>query len=72
MSDLTRSELLRRTLVAGAGAGLAELFLPAQFLSAAAAQGGAAQAVSIANPLTQMPDRDWERIYRDQFAEDRR
>ena len=26
--------------------------------------------MSIANPLAQMPDRGWERIYRDQFAED--
>src|SRR3990172_5170661 len=66
---LSRRELLKRAVVAGSGPGLAELFLPAQFLSAAAAQNGP-QAVAIANPLAEMPDRGWERIYRDQFAED--
>jgi nitrate reductase alpha subunit len=69
VAGLSRRELLRRAIAAGAGASAVELFLPAQFLSAAAAQGGP-QAVAIANPLAQMPDRDWERIYRDQFAED--
>jgi nitrate reductase alpha subunit len=67
---LSRRELLKRAVVAGSTAGLAELFLPAQFLSAASAQGGGARAVDIVNPLVQMPDRGWERIYRDQFAED--
>ena len=69
MPDLSRRELLKRAVVLGSGAGLAELFLPAQFLSAASAQTPP-QAVAIANPLAQMPDRSWERIYRDQFAED--
>jgi nitrate reductase alpha subunit len=69
MADLTRAELLKRALVIGSGASLAELFAPAHFLSAASAQGGA-RAVSIANPLVEMPARGWERIYRDQFAED--
>ncbi len=68
-TGLSRRELLKRAVVAGSGAGLAELFLPAQFLSSAAAQNGP-QAVAIANPLAEMPDRGWERIYRDQFAED--
>src|SRR3990170_6018110 len=66
---LSRRELLKRAVVAGSSAGLADLFLPAQFLSAAAAQNGP-QAVAIANPLAEMPDRGWERVYRDQFAED--
>ncbi|MGH3143813.1 MAG: molybdopterin-dependent oxidoreductase, partial [Gaiellales bacterium] len=66
---LSRRELLKRAVVVGSGATAAELFLPAQFLSSASAQGGA-HAVSIANPLAQMPDRNWERIYRDQFDED--
>ena len=66
---LSRRQLLRRAIAAGAGVGAAELFLPAQFLSSARAQGGA-RAVAIANPLAEMPDRGWERIYRDQFAED--
>lgn len=69
MADLSRRELLRRALVLGSGAGLAELFGPAQFLSAAGAQTGP-RAVRIANPLTELPDRSWEQIYRDQFAED--
>ena len=69
MPDLSRRELLKRAVVLGSGAAVAELFLPAQFLSSASAQDGP-QAVAIANPLAQMPDRGWERIYRDQFAED--
>ena len=69
MSELSRRELLKRAVVLGSGAGIAELFLPAQFLSIASAQG-TPQAIAIANPLAQMPDRGWERIYRDQFAED--
>jgi len=69
MPDLSRRELLKRAVALGSGAALAELFLPAQFLSSASAQG-VAQAIAIANPLAQMPDRGWERIYRDQFAED--
>ena len=69
MPDLSRRELLKRAVVLGSGAGLAELFLPAQFLSSASAQN-TPQAVAIANPLVEMPDRSWERIYRDQFAED--
>jgi len=70
MADLTRAELLKRALMVGSGATLAELLAPSHFLSAAGAQGGGARAVSIANPLVEMPARDWERIYRDQFAED--
>ncbi|HEU6445385.1 MAG TPA: molybdopterin-dependent oxidoreductase, partial [Gaiellaceae bacterium] len=68
-SELSRRELLKRAVVTGSAAGIAELFLPAQFLSSASAQGGV-QAVAIANPLTELPHRGWERIYRDQFAED--
>jgi nitrate reductase alpha subunit len=68
-NGLSRHELLKRAVVTGSAAGLAELFLPAQFLSSAAAQGGA-RAIGFGNPLTQLPDRSWERVYRDQFAED--
>jgi nitrate reductase alpha subunit len=67
--DLSRRELLKRALVLGSGAAAADLFLPARFLSSAAAQSEAS-AVRIQNPLAQMPDRGWEQIYRDQFAED--
>ena len=66
---ISRRDLLKRAVVAGSGAALADLFLPAQFLSSASAQGGP-QAVAIDNPLAVMPDRSWEKIYRDQFAED--
>ncbi len=69
MHDLSRRELLKRALVLGSGATAADLFLPARFLSSASAQSEAS-AVRIQNPLAQMPDRGWERIYRDQFAED--
>ncbi|HXG76815.1 MAG TPA: molybdopterin-dependent oxidoreductase [Gaiellaceae bacterium] len=69
MADLSRRELLRRALVLGSGAGLAEAFLPAQFLAPAGAATGP-RAVRIANPLAELPDRSWEQIYRDQFAED--
>jgi len=69
MPDLSRRDLLKRALALGSGAAAADLFLPAQFLSSASAQTQA-QAVRIANPLAQMPDRAWEQIYRDQFAED--
>ena len=69
MPDLSRRDLLKRALALGSGAAAAELFLPAQFLSSASAQSDVS-AVRIGNPLAQMPDRSWEQIYRDQFAED--
>ncbi|HLF68713.1 MAG TPA: molybdopterin oxidoreductase, partial [Gaiellaceae bacterium] len=68
-SGISRRDLLKRAVAAGSGAALADLFLPAQFLSKASAQAGP-RVVSIANPLVEMPDRSWEQIYRDQFAED--
>jgi len=68
MPELSRRDLLKRALALGSGAAATELLLPARFLSSASAQG--ATAVRISNPLVQMPDRDWEQIYRDQFAED--
>ena len=69
MPDLSRRDLLKRALVLGSGAAAADLFLPAQFLSSASAQSDVS-AVRIGNPLAKMPDRSWEQIYRDQFAED--
>jgi nitrate reductase alpha subunit len=53
----------------GAAGSLAELLAPARFLAPAATADGAA-AVTIGNPLTTFPDRGWESVYRDQFAED--
>ena len=70
MADVSRRELLKRALVVGSGAAVADLFLPAQFLSSASAQSDVPSAFASQNPLAQMPDRSWERIYRDQFAED--
>ena len=58
---------LKRALVVGSAAGL-ESSSPAQFLSAASAQGSAGGAHR--EPAAVLPSRDWERIYRDQFAED--
>ncbi|MFN0153502.1 MAG: molybdopterin oxidoreductase, partial [Gaiella sp.] len=65
----TRRELLRRTLLLGGGAALVDAIGPAQFLSAASAQDGSGAYVP-GNPLTQMPPRDWEQIYRNQYADD--
>jgi nitrate reductase alpha subunit len=41
--------------------------LPPRYLAAAT---GTTEATAIANPLAVMPDRGWEGIYRDQYAED--
>jgi nitrate reductase alpha subunit len=65
---LSRGQLLRRALALGSGATVAELLLPPRFLSPAAA--AVPGAVAPGNPLREMPDRDWEQIYRDQFTED--
>ena len=65
---LSRRRLLERALALGSGAALGDLFLPAQFLASAA--GATPAAVSIGNPLRNLPDRGWEQIYRDQFRED--
>ncbi len=66
---LSRRRLLQRAVAIGAGAGLGELLLPARYLAPAAA-AGAQRPVSIPNPLTVFPDRGWERIYRDLFADE--
>jgi nitrate reductase alpha subunit len=66
-SGFSRRHLLERAAAIGAGAVLGELLLPPRYLAAA---NGTARAVAIANPLATFPDRDWEKVYRDQFAED--
>jgi nitrate reductase alpha subunit len=66
-SELSRRQLLKRAAALGAGAVLGELLLAPRYLAAA---NGIARAVAIANPLTTFPDRGWEDVYRDQFAED--
>jgi nitrate reductase alpha subunit len=68
MASLSRRALIARALAVGSGAAAAELLGPARFLAAAAAQGP--EAVRVGNPLLTVPDRDWERIYRDQYRED--
>ena len=73
MASLSRRQLLARALAAGSGATLAELLGPARFLSAASAARRPARRASAfipGNPLQVMPDRGWEKVYRDQFAED--
>jgi nitrate reductase alpha subunit len=64
---VSRRELLRRAIAAGTGAGLAGLLFRPEYLAAA---GPVPTAVSVANPLTTVPDRGWERVYRDLFSED--
>jgi nitrate reductase alpha subunit len=72
-TPLSRRELLRRSVALGAGVAAGELLFSPRHLTAAEtpASGGATPtAVSYANPLAQSPDREWERVYRDLFAED--
>jgi nitrate reductase alpha subunit len=68
MADgLSRKQLLGRALALGSGAALADAMLPAQFLSPA----GATPGVFVpGNPLRVTPPREWEQLYRDQFADD--
>lgn len=68
---VSRRELLRRAGAAGAGLGLGGLLGAPRFLStAAAATAGAPPVRRMRNALIGVPDRAWERIYRDQFRED--
>jgi nitrate reductase alpha subunit len=70
-TGFSRRQLLERTLAAGSAIALAELLGPPRFLSAsAAATGPDPQAVAIGNPLTELPDRGWEQVYRDQFSDE--
>jgi nitrate reductase alpha subunit len=64
---LSRKQLLGRALALGSGAALADALFPARFLSPAHATPGA---YVPGNPLQTTPPRDWEQIYRDQFADD--
>ncbi|HSK16231.1 MAG TPA: molybdopterin-dependent oxidoreductase [Gaiellaceae bacterium] len=66
-STLSRRQLLRRAVAVGSAGALAELLAPPRYLQPAAA---AQPAVAVGNPLTALPDRDWESVYRDQFSED--
>lgn len=61
--SLSRRSFIRRSGMVGAAASAAQ-FLPLRFLQAQTAL------VDVANPLAQYPNRDWERLYRDQYAYD--
>jgi len=63
MSDkLSRRAFLQRSGLAGAGLWAAQ-FLPLRYLQAQPLE-------DVANPLAQYPNRDWEKLYRDQYAYD--
>ncbi|MGL6278738.1 MAG: molybdopterin oxidoreductase, partial [Gaiella sp.] len=65
----SRGALLRRALATGSALALADALGPARTLGSAGA-ATTPRAVVPGNPLQVMPDRGWERIYRDQFADD--
>src|SRR5262245_28330426 len=61
--NLSRRDFLKRSRLVGAGITGAQM-LPLRFLQA---QTGP----EIANPLAAYPNRDWEKLYRNQYAYDR-
>ncbi|MBI4325356.1 MAG: twin-arginine translocation signal domain-containing protein, partial [Chloroflexi bacterium] len=58
--NFSRRDFIRRSGLAGAGLCAAQM-LPLRFLQAAPAQD---------NPLAYYPARDWEKLYRNQYAYD--
>jgi nitrate reductase alpha subunit len=61
--NLSRRDFIKRSGLAGAGITAAQ-FLPLRFLQAQSAD-------DVANPLAAYPNRDWEKLYRNQYAYDR-
>ncbi|MEQ2010352.1 MAG: molybdopterin-dependent oxidoreductase, partial [Limisphaerales bacterium] len=61
--NFSRRDFIKRSGLAGAGLTAAHL-LPLRFLQAQPPDDG------IANPLAHYPNREWERIYRDQYSYD--
>src|SRR5512133_713235 len=59
----SRRSFISRSGLAGAGIAASQL-LPLRFLQAQQASE------DVANPLAQYPSRDWEKLYRDQYAYD--
>ncbi len=62
-SSLSRRAFLQRSGLVGAGITAAQ-FLPLRFLQAQPTE-------DVANPLAHYPNRDWEKLYRNQYAYDR-
>jgi nitrate reductase / nitrite oxidoreductase, alpha subunit len=60
-NNLSRRDFIKRSGLAGAGIAAIQM-LPMRFLQAQPA---------IENPLAQYPNRDWEKLYRNQYAYDR-
>ena len=64
MNDkLNRRDFIKRSGLVGAGITAAQM-LPLRFLQAQTAD-------DLANPLAHYPNRDWEKLYRNQYAYDR-
>ncbi len=61
--NLTRRDFIKRSGLAGAGLTAAQM-LPLRFLQAQTPD-------ELANPLAHYPNRQWEKLYRDQYAYDR-
>lgn len=66
---LTRGRLLRRGGSLAVGLAAADLLFPARYLRAAS-DLAAPRPVAVGNPLLVTPKRGWEKVYRDQLAED--
>src|SRR2546422_11093376 len=62
-NDLSRRDFITRSGLVGAGIAAAQL-LPLRFLQAQ-------QIADNSNPLAFYPDREWEKLYRNQYAYDR-
>ncbi|HMP83894.1 MAG TPA: molybdopterin-dependent oxidoreductase, partial [Verrucomicrobiota bacterium] len=62
-TNLSRRSFLQRSGLVGAGITAAQ-FLPLRFLQAQPAE-------DVLNPLAAYPNRDWEKLYRNQYAYDR-